>query len=805
VVFFGIPDKAYLPQRMPSILRILGAFGVFAVVAALLFRDHLLKYRVFLGNPDRLNSNLKVLRAYVENVESRSLSAWNETEMLGYDMLALPYTFPNPITLLISAFGPDQLLFVSGIASAVLLAGSGFTAYLFARSINVSHKLSVLAGILYQCSALSILKVSQNDMSFMVFLLLPLLAIVIERAHPRNLSETFLSLATLVFMLVQFCFLQKVAYTLLFIGAYAIFKAQNFRSWQMLVSFASALFVGVLGALPRIEGLLEAMHEYVRIQPGVSMETFNKLFTYQGIFAHQGLRWFEDGIMGRYFSDPIAKVNGINLTEGFLLYTTPMIPFIVIWGFIRFDRRWQGQLLGQINLERFFAWTIVATFLIALWKPANYMMHLVFGSVDFVHARVLIIGLLPLVCYAVLQLQFIRPKIVTATDWQFILPVIIVTVIMTSLIEIIPTYVDGSLKFYFLHISMSALVHSILSALVLLVLMLRIRYLCHKKSASVLFQSLCLIIGFQAVLGADFRLNGSHTRLDKVPFESGDLYFARRDDFRNPTREERISLHTRLERERYRSVVLCDPRLAGGFCAGHVAQFWNLRLADGYYGIGVPERLAMLPWTTGLGLRQIRFTSSDEIPWALLGFLNVRYAIIGDDRLYRNNQISNTSEWPQLMINPSIVTPRVFFAESAIPARSPQHAREILFGDGHFPDPVQGSVIEGIQSDQTYSTSGLIQLFTSGDNVSILVEPSPKERLLVLNELINPRWTAMADGVPVNLLPANLVMRAVVVPPHAKNITMQYIPTVSLQRNVAVQCIAALLLIMGFIVFRRWK
>src|SRR5713226_2459189 len=107
--------------------------GIVAI-AAWLFRFHLSGSHTFLGNPDRLNHSLKMLRFYVEGLEATGLHAWNEAEMLGYDAFTQPYTFPNPITLLVAAIGSGKLLLTAGYVSFVLLAGSGIAASAFVRT-----------------------------------------------------------------------------------------------------------------------------------------------------------------------------------------------------------------------------------------------------------------------------------------------------------------------------------------------------------------------------------------------------------------------------------------------------------------------------------------------------------------------------------------------------------------------------------------------------------------------------------------------------------------------------------------------
>src|SRR6185295_3027317 len=119
------------------------------------------------------------------------------------------------------------------------------------------------------------------------------------------------------------------------------------------------------------------------------------------------------------------------------------------------------------------------------------------------------------------------------------------------------------------------------------------------------------------------------------PFDSGDFYQARRDEFRLPSEAQLHALHRRIEPERYRVALVCNPDIAGGFCAGHVPEFWRLRTVDGYYGFAVPARLSALPWRNDgrMSLRSISFTDLETMQWDLLGFLNVRGALAASDGL----------------------------------------------------------------------------------------------------------------------------------------------------------------------------
>ena len=159
----------------------------------------------------------------------------------------------------------------------------------------------------------------------------------------------------------------------------------------------------------------------------------------------------------------------------------------------------------------------------------------------------------------------------------------------------------------------------------------------HPDLKKIAYITLCGFIAIQCLLAANKQVNGQQSFNFIHPFYKGDMYYARKDEFVPPTQQQLASLHKRLQPNKYRVALICDPELANGFCAGHVPEFWHLRVIDGYYGIGVPTRLRALPWPTGtISLRTISFINQKDVPWALLGFLNVSSIMVVNDGIYRN-------------------------------------------------------------------------------------------------------------------------------------------------------------------------
>jgi hypothetical protein len=51
-----------------------------------------------IGNPDRLNSHLKILKLHVDGLATGVGACVERYEMLGFDSFRMPYTCPNPLT-----------------------------------------------------------------------------------------------------------------------------------------------------------------------------------------------------------------------------------------------------------------------------------------------------------------------------------------------------------------------------------------------------------------------------------------------------------------------------------------------------------------------------------------------------------------------------------------------------------------------------------------------------------------------------------------------------------------------------------
>ena len=271
-----------------------------------MFRGHFFGRGLWIGNPDRLNSDLKVLTHYLSGLSSGHIDAWNEHEMMGYDSFVLPYTFPNPIVYLVALFGEENRLVTMGYVMIAMLASAGLAAYCFLRA-GLPAGLPVLVGaVCYEFSSLSVLKVSQNSMSFAVFIMIPLLALAVRSIRRETASRRYLMLAVLLGAMLSLMFLQKAAYALMLVGAYAAWRSLSVRSWRPMVIFALALGTATLFSLPRVLGVATAMHEYARVVEGWNLKDFDVLYAFQNIQPYQIYRWFDYAIFGHNPSETLA-------------------------------------------------------------------------------------------------------------------------------------------------------------------------------------------------------------------------------------------------------------------------------------------------------------------------------------------------------------------------------------------------------------------------------------------------------------------------------------------------------------------
>ena len=296
------------------------------------------------------------------------------------------------------------------------------------------------------------------------------------------------------------------------------------------------------------------------------------------------------------------------------------------------------------------------------------------------------------------------------------------------------------------------------------------------KNWLVLFMAALIVT--EALEGMTFRLNGPHTRTFPKPFFRDNLFNSPAGTLNPPSVDARRILHARLERDQYRTILL-EPTEQFYSATLHVPMTWDLRTPQGGWS-GVPRRLAALPWPPEIvSMRRLIFRPDDELPWELLAKLNVKYALTVNTDLYFNR-------WPDrptptdlaglhIVENPLPVVPREFFAARTVPA-------EVFSAVQKFPvalpvDPTKESNVEGLPAPRDWSVEGHVQARYLGDRITLTLDPCPRARFLVLNELYHPDWTATtADGKPLKIYAVNTVMRGLEIPSGVTEVRMEFRP-----------------------------
>ena len=131
--------------------------------------------------------------------------------------------------------------------------------------------------------------------------------------------------------------------------------------------------------------------------------------------------------------------------------------------------------------------------------------------------------------------------------------------------------------------------------------------------------------------------------------------------------------------------------------------------------------------------------------------------------------------------NPAPVASRLFFVRDALSVPDMTAASSALFpnkrGNPGGYRPQERSYVEGLPADRVFPVAGSASAEFQNSRVTVTVTPAAEERFLVLNERYEPNWTARDDaGNELRILPTNVMMRGVVVPPAARRIVFEYRP-----------------------------
>jgi hypothetical protein len=588
------------------------------------------------------------------------------------------------------------------------------------------------------------------------------------------------------------------------------------RDLRPALVWAVGGLIAAVTATPRIAGVFAEMGLLQRqVAPGFDMKDFDALYRWQNFKWYDVWRWFEDGLFGRFFLEVFALHNNMNITEGMLLFMGAMVPWVVLAGLFRWEGRW-GGLFRRATAEVRLFYALIALSLAVVASPAVYQVFwTLFLKLDFTHTRFLIAALIPLAAIVALTLAhwqrgdedkrawrlwtglaagaaaylgilwlagpFSTPPAVALTDrwseawtlpsraWQALHPGIEAGSATTG---------EHLARF-------SAPVFNQVSFTLVFGFLL----LCAR--AGRVTRRICgggltgALAGFMAanIIGYGYlHVRGEHLR-GPVPFATSHSYWPAAEAFGAPSADAIAAIQTRLENSAYRTVLLASTAEGPLFTAPHVATTWGLRVVEGYSS-GVPARLALLPWATDtLGLRTMTFggRGATNLPWALLGFTNVKQALSIDTAAYRLGPAALEGDW-RITLNPYRVTPRVFIPREVQAVESAAAAAAAFFPEaGSTPtpaiDPTELTLVESADPLPALAGGGSVAAEFNGGSITLRVQSSDQPQLVVLNELYHPGWRARVGGQELPVLPVNIYMRGVLVPPGVDQVTLRFLPT----------------------------
>jgi hypothetical protein len=785
------------PRALHSLQRRLShllGLGATVLVPVLLFWPHLSREGVFIGDSDRLNHFLSILRFLTDGYREGRIHSWDPYVFGGFPLV--PFTNPYPTSALALLWPPEQLFYAAGVVSCFLAVAAAASAYAFLRDLGVDSLPAGVGAALYVLCAFAILKISQNDISYSVIVLIPLGMLAIRRIRRDNLVRCYVALVLILTYLMTFAFLQKVAYAVLLFTAYAAFRSAATRTPRVVLVYVGAGASALVASFPRIYAMGEDFLRSARYLD-TARPSFDTLWASSGFGLREGLRWFDDRLFGRYYSEVGALGNNFNLHEGLLLYMSTFATFFLLYGLVQHRRKVFAGPTSGAGDRLFFLIVAAAGFAVVLTKLGYYVVYLMFFKVEFIHSRIVITAMLPLTALIAL---FLDDELASDDRSRRTIPA---TMVVSSLGAAVAAaaaieHVAGrfgaravSVTFFSpaqpLHVLTGALWRVGLSlALLALLLGTARRWRARATLRSWALGMLAFLMVAQAFFYARPQIAGEHMRGQWPPFRTPTRLFAHADEFSVPTGEEVSRQGAVLETEEFRTSFVCPPDISGIYCPTHLAHFWRIRTIDGYLH-AVPQRVARIPWGPGaISLRALTFTDIGRLPWGLLGLYNVRDAIVLSPELMTNTVRLSAGgtrhfrpEDLRVTRNPLPVAPRVFFVRTVTWVRDLEAASRALFpdhpGDKAY-DPAAHSVAEGFSTDSAFAADGHVRARFDGDTVDVTFPSSPSSRFLVVNERYDPRWKAFAKDRALPVYPTNVLMRGVLVPPGVDHLTLRYVP-----------------------------
>ena len=781
------PAASPAPIRLRQILPHAWPAVLFAGTAIYLFRLPLFYHFRFIGNPDRWNHYLSFALFHAHNLGHRSFASWSEFLFAGFDTLALPFSFFSPLFAVPALLGATDPIRVLGYASPVILGLAMLATYIVLYTVCRRRLAATAGALVYTLSTWSLLKLSQNDNSYLAVGIAPVLFLLVHTARPTTVGRRVIVLTILIWACIYWSFLQYFSYVAIFLVVYASYrriKGESAPLGALGVSLGLAAFL----ALPRLLILYENTAGSSRTTPDIVELVSPVLFA----------RYLDGDIFGRSPGQAFG-LSPINMSEGNLLFASIFASLLFLFIVVR--RRYvavveRAGACVEVQYGFFVAFAIVVFAVIHLsWVYRSF--RLLYGGLSFLHTRFALAGLFPISLVSSLYL-------VPQPGWRCTRNRALIVGLLGAAVLLL-----GSVNFQPLTTLLLGLVHrppkpfirlprvgvpilaveavrlGVLSLAFALALLAR-RRLASLDAGTFRILLSAIIIG-QAVLQADHYMNGPDTRSYDFPFERLDPVMARPDEFLPPIARQLDEVHTMLDNDHFRSILICPRQVIPIDCSTALGMMWRIRLAEGYLS-GIPRRYRALPWPDeNREIRALRFSEAEgksPLPWRLLSLLNVRNAIVVTRPFYTNSHFGVMRDLLVLR-NPSpYIYPRAYFA-SEIRSMTTDEAVKAVRRYFSRCQPAGGcsdllrerqplDYVDGLSIRGPFDATGPIRSQFQGDHDVLEFPPSPQDRFLIVNEAYDPRWRAEIDGRSVPVHPTNLVMRGILVPPNATRVDLRY-------------------------------
>jgi hypothetical protein len=760
--------------------------------AAFVFRYPLFYGYRFIGNSDRWNHYLLFAQFHADALAAGSFSAWSENLLGGFDTLAQPFSFFSPLFLIPPLLHTSDVVSVFAYIAAAILTATLVITYWVIQQFTNDRLASITGASIYAFSTYSLLKLSQNDSTYLSILVAPILFYLVHTATHEHRPRTLSLIAAIAAFCFYSAFLQEFSYVVLFLLLYASWRALR-GNRESLLGVLVGLTSGVVIALPRLLVEYRTLSDTLRISAGIPHDFGPATL----------LRFFSRDIFGRSYAESLSGPM-LNLYEGDLLFATVFASLLLVA--ILIDRGRRAATPGssfQRADSRFMVAYIVFVFATMHVEFVYRLVGLAYANISFQHSRIGVSALLPIALLSGLYVRRRESRRLGLGSWPtiaFALAIVAAATIfdyaawrdpiLGALGQPAQAFIDCQTCLGFLGVEQFLAVDAIRFTAIALLFLSTVmgQHLLPWFHADAVRVTLALGIAFQALWGANIWFGGPETRNYAIPYEGNNLVLAPPGEFTHPTAEEILQLKAELDNNAYRSITLCPSDVISVDCSNPMGLGWNLRLLDGYLS-GVPRRLASLPWSPGnptrslsgdLTLHQIRFESTAAVPWRLMSLLNVRDALVVSPALYSNSGSMLPANL-EIVHNPSAyVYPRAYFAQTVESVSQTEDINLIrsFFGacsgcDNLLParkpvDEVEGPVMGA------FDGSGEITVSGGGDRLELTFTPSPQQRFLVLNEMYASGWSAYANDQDLAVYPTNVFMRGVVVPPDVGRVTFVY-------------------------------